>query len=571
MNEWMDKKFRLLERDTSFGQEFRAASATFLTMSYILLVNPQLLNKIGIPSTDVVVSTALASAVGSFIAGYFGNLPLGLAPGIGLSAYLTYGLILGDGLSVQEAFTSCFVSGLLLLVLSVTGLSSIVMKLIPRSVKLATIVGMGLQIALVGMTSVKMVVPNEQTIVGLGDVTSSDVWLSVIGLVLIGSLLYHQVRGGILIGIFVMTILDWIMKDQYPSSYIDLPNLAVDVSDFVVFDAFSFQRCTAGVLAFLFIGVIDVSGVIFGMASLAKLTDDTGHIPGATPTFIAVALSTLVSAITGGTPIIVYVESAAGIKEGGRTGLTALLISLFFVLSLFFAPVLSDIPLIATAPVSILVGAMMMSQAVEIDWNNMSEAIPAFLTLITMPFTFSITNGIVLGLITAFMFYITTGQFFYDIASVFGYGTQSSSGGASRNKSGSDPAQPSFPSNSSGGSKFSSDSPQYGESSSLLMGSATTTNGNSNSNSGSKAGSRRPSTGSQGGGGGGGAEDEGKNQFLDDEPFVRTPSLILRRRDAEAVRLARGNSIGRDDGHAGYERQSSQNLPNVTLDVSEYA
>jgi len=383
MDAWLERKFKLAARESSVLQEFRAATATFLTMSYILLVNPQLLNKIGIPATDVVVSTALASSVGSFIAGYFGNLPLGLAPGIGLSAYLTYGLVLGDGLSVQEAFTSCFISGLALLFLSVTGLSTIVMKLIPRSVKLATIVGMGLQIALVGMTSVKLVVPNEQTIVGLGDIHNPQIWLSIVGLVLIGSLLYHQISGGILIGIFVMTLVGWVMEGHYPTAFVSIPTLTLDL-DYVSFAHLDVGRCLAGILAFLFIGVIDVSGVIFGMASLAKLTDAEGHIPGATPTFIGVAISTLVSAVTGGTPVIVYVESAAGIKEGGRTGLTACLISLFFLLSLFFAPVLSEIPLIATAPVSMLVGAMMMSQAVEIDWNNMSEAIPAFLTLVTM-------------------------------------------------------------------------------------------------------------------------------------------------------------------------------------------
>jgi adenine/guanine/hypoxanthine permease len=217
------------------------------------------------------------------------------------------------------------------------------MKLIPRSVKLATIVGMGLQIALVGMTSVKLVVPNVQTIVGLGDIHSPDISLAILGLVLIGSLLFHQVRGGILIGIFVMTLIDWVKNDHYPSTFIQVPDFNIDVTQFIGFNDFELSKCMAGIMAFLFIGVIDVSGVIFGMASLAKLTEADGTIQGATPTFVSVALSTLVSAATGGTPVIVYVESAAGIKEGGRTGLTAVLISFYFLLALFFAPILSEV------------------------------------------------------------------------------------------------------------------------------------------------------------------------------------------------------------------------------------
>lgn len=306
-------------------------------------------------------------------------------------------------------------SSVILLIFSITGISQVIMKLIPRSVKLATIVGMGLQIALVGMTSVQLVVPNPQTIVGLGDLTSFRIWMSLTGLIVIGSLLYHEIPGGILIGILAITVVTWYVEDSFPNSLVQFPSLGIDPSEFVDLSEFSFVKSFQGIAAFLFIGIIDVSGVIFGMASLADLTDDHGHVPGATGSFIAVSLGSIVSALTGGTPVIVYVESATGIKEGGRSGLTAVLIGFFFLLSLFFAPLLANIPLTATSPVAILIGAMMMSQAKEIDWNNMSEAIPAFLTLIIMPFTFSITNGIVFGLIAAFCFHVTTGQLFKDM------------------------------------------------------------------------------------------------------------------------------------------------------------
>lgn len=352
------------------------------------------------------------------------------------------------------------------------------MKIIPRSVKLATIVGMGLQIALVGMTSVKLVVPNAETIVGLGDLSNYQIWLSLFGLVLIGSLLFHQIEGGILIGIAVMTFMTWSIEKSFPTSYIQFPNLMIDTTQFIDFTNYDAMKCLPGLAAFLFIGLIDVSGVIFGMASLAKLVDEDGSIPGAKPTFIAVSISTLLSAATGGTPIIVYVESASGIKEGGRTGLTAIIIGLFFLLSLFLAPVLGSIPLTATSPVAILIGAMMMSQATEIDWNNMSDAIPAFLTMTIMPFTFSITNGIIFGLIAAACFYVTTGQMFSDIKEYFAV------------------------------SRGSTDERM----------------------------SLRPKSSSRDHG-------DHDNSFLDSEPFVRAPSLILGKSDAEAVKRARGQSI----------------------------
>ncbi len=380
------------------------------------------------------------------------------------------------------------------------------MKIIPRSVKLATIVGMGLQIALVGMTSVKLVVENKETIVGLGSLSNYQIWLSLFGLLLIGSLLFHQIEGGILIGIAVMTFLTWVMEDKFPTSYVQFPNFSsIDASKFIDFTSFDWNQAVPGLLAFLFIGLIDVSGVIFGMASLAGIVQDDGSIPGTKGTFVGVSVSTLVSAMTGGTPIIVYVESASGIKDGGRTGLTAVFIGVFFLISLFLAPVLSSIPLTATSPVAILIGAMMMSQAIEIDWNNMSDAIPAFLTMTIMPFTFSITNGIIFGLISAFFFYITTGQCYRDLTEYF----------SNRGSAGSDEENKSLQGNSSHGS------------------------GN---------GKIRSKTMSE----------DATSSFLDSEPFIRTPSLILKKQDADAVmrRSNHGSDHGGDarvigDGDAG--------------------
>jgi xanthine/uracil/vitamin C permease (AzgA family) len=361
---------------------------------------------------------------------------------------------------------------------------------------------MGLQIALVGMTSVQLVVPNAQTIVGLGDIHNYQIWFSLFGLLLIGSLLFHQVHGAILIGILVMTLLTWYVEDSYPQTLFQFPSLHLEPARYINFTDFNVLRCLPGIAAFMFIGIIDVSGVIFGMASLAQITEPDGSIPGAKETFLATSVGSLVSAATGGTPIIVYVESAAGIKEGGRTGLTAVLISLFFLLSILVAPILATIPLTATSPVAILVGAMMMSQSVEIDWNNMSEAIPAFLTLIIMPFTFSITNGIVFGLIAAFVFYVTTGQAWQDVKDAY-YGTTHHHVSAADKGHGS------------------SSSPTKQTELSRLH---------------SRGGSIH-------------SDHSDDSTTLDHRPFVRTPSLILSKRDADSVMRARGMSVD-PDGHS---------------------
>jgi len=298
---------------------------------------------------------------------------------------------------------------------SVSGFTDVIMKAIPKSVKISTIMGMGLQIALVGMTSVNMVVSNELTIVGLGPIYNLRLWLSLLGLLIIGTLLYHQVTGAILIGICFQTLITWYLEDTFPKTYIDFPTTKLSPSDLINFSGLDWFKIAPAIMAFLFIGIVDVSGVVFGMSSLANLTEPNGHVPGSLFSFLGCGLGSIVGASFGSAPLIVYVESAAGIEEGARTGLSALFISFIFFSSAFLAPLFSQVPVTATSPVSMLVGAMMMSQAHEIDWNDMSEAIPAFLTMTIMPFTFSITNGIVFGLLAAGFFYISTGKAYYDM------------------------------------------------------------------------------------------------------------------------------------------------------------
>ncbi|GBG33718.1 Guanine/hypoxanthine permease pbuG [Hondaea fermentalgiana] len=424
MGGWLERTFKLRERGTNARAEFRAGTATFLTMAYILLLNAEILGKphTGLEPTDVVIGTAVSSALGSFIVGYFANLPFGLAPGLGLSAYLSYGLIKGKGIPWEGALTSAFLTGAIMTVLAVTHMSNLAMRFIPVTIKIATVIGMGLLLTFIGMQTIDLVVAaSDDSLVKLGPLDRPELWISLGGLLLQATLTHHQIRGGVVIGIMVVTLIMWAITNQWPTRIVELPiEKSPAFKEATRFDLISDDPgvYTPGVLAFLLVGVFDVSGVMFGLAHLAGLhrEEDNGHVtvPKSEWVFFAAGVSTMVAAVLGCSPIIVHIESAAGIKEGGRTGLTACVVSGWFLMSLFFAPLLGSIPQEATAPVVILIGASMMGQASEIDWKQMRIAVPAFLTLSVMPFTFSIPNGIAFGLASNLILHFTCRKWFAD-------------------------------------------------------------------------------------------------------------------------------------------------------------
>ena len=413
-----DRYFLISERNTSILAEIRAGTVSFLTLSYLLLVNPHLMNQAGVDRSDAIFATAVSAAVSCFIMGGLGNLPFGLAPGLGLSAYLTFGLVQTGIMTLPEALTACWWSGVLVLVVSLTGISALLMRTVPHAVKLAIVVGMGLLIAMIGMVSIDLIVANPKTLVELGNVFgSTDIQLSLVGILLVASLLYHDVKGAILIGITCLTMIAWIMNQSWPTAIFDVPKFHANdyCHPLVILDIERISAFGPAIGAFALICIFDISGVMFGLATLGNIIDPTtGEISGSIWAFIASAVGTMIAAWTGSTPIIVGVECAAGVREGGRTGLTAIVIGLYFVLSIFLAPLFSAVPEIATAPVLVMVGVMMMGESAKIQWENMNEALPAFLTIILMPLTYSITNGMIFGLVTSFAFYFTTGQFFSD-------------------------------------------------------------------------------------------------------------------------------------------------------------
>mmetsp|Transcript_14561 Transcript_14561/g.26122 ORF Transcript_14561/g.26122 Transcript_14561/m.26122 type:complete len:510 (-) Transcript_14561:32-1561(-) len=420
LSAWLEARFQLRDRGTDFWTEVRAGTSTFLTMAYILLVNPHIMGdpNTGIPRTDVVVGTAVASALGSFFVGFLANLPFGIAPGLGLSAYLSYGLVKGNGLPWEGALTSAFLAGLIVFILGVTNLADLAMRWIPITIKVATVIGMGLLLTFIGMQSIDLVVAaGDDSLVKLGPLDRVELWISLAGLMLLATLAHHRVQGGVVIGIFVVTGVVWAMDGTYPESWFQFPRESAPIWEAATQFRLvlnSVQKYAPGIGAFLLVGVFDVSGVMFGLAVLAGLDQEDSrghvHVPRSKWVFMAAGLSTMVAACLGCSPTIVHIESAAGIKEGGKSGLTAVVIGMWFLVSLFFAPLFGSIPQEATAPVVILIGASMIGQASEIDWKQMRVAVPAFLTLSLMPFSFSIPNGIFFGLLSNLILYVTCGD-----------------------------------------------------------------------------------------------------------------------------------------------------------------
>ena len=412
---WAERKFGMSERGTSFNQEVRAGTVTFLTMAYILLVNPLVLGypHTGMPRTAVIVGTALSSAVGTFICGWFGNLPFGLAPGLGLSAYFSYGVVKGSGLAWEGTLATCLVAGCTMLFLAVTRMSDSIMRYIPKTVKLATVAGMGLLLTFIAMQTMQLVVKDHESLVKLGQLLRPELLISLLGLWLLATLVYHGIRGAILIGILSVTLVVWAYRDAWPSQVVQLPTFpsAFPAVEF----GFLSSRYVPPLLAFLSVGIFDVSGVLFGLSKLLKLTRRDGSIPGSVWAFIGASVGTIVASLFNCSPVIIHVESAAGIKDGGRTGLASVVTSMWFLLSLFFAPLFDSVPYEATSPVMILIGAMMIGETSEIAWKEMDCAVPAFLTLAMMPFSFSIPNGILFGLIAHILLYVSTGRMFRDI------------------------------------------------------------------------------------------------------------------------------------------------------------
>jgi len=417
MSQWLESTFKLKELGSNPRTEVVAGLTTFLTMAYIIVVNPLVLSDAGVPTNGALFATVLVAAVSSIIMGLYANLPIALAPGMGLNAFFTYTLVLAMGLSWQQALGAVFISGIGCIIISLPRLNlrEAIVRAVPAGVRLGVAAGIGLFLALIGLVNAGVIVGSPATVVAFGGFSPNFV-LFVIGLVVAGWLLVKKVRGALLIGILVASGLTMIAQAlgwvegavAYPTGIVALPS----------FETFM-QMDLRGVLtlavlgpvfALLFTDLFDSISTFMAVAKVANLQEPDGTPKNVGKALLADSVATMISGPIGSSSATSYIESAAGVNAGGRSGLTAVVAGLLFLPFMFFSPLLGLIPAVATAPVLVLVGLFMMSTLKDLDWEDYATVIPAFVAMIAIPFSYSITTGIVLGFIVHVLLKILTGK-----------------------------------------------------------------------------------------------------------------------------------------------------------------
>lgn len=396
---------------TTVRKEMVAGITTFLTMSYILAVNPAMFSLLeGMSAGAVFTATALAAIVGSLAMAFIGKLPFGLAPGMGLNAFFVYSVCIGMGYSWQFALTAVLIEGILFIILTLTNVREAIVNAIPLSLRNAIGAGIGLFIAFIGLESAGVVVADGATLVTLGDIRSGSALLALIGIILTGFLYVKKVPGFILIGILLTMLIGVPMGVTEFQGVLSKPESISSIFCKFEWEHIFTLDMLAIVFTFLFIDLFDTVGTLVGVCTKAGMMDKNGHINRLNQAFMADSIATTVGACLGTSTTTTYVESAAGIAQGGRSGLTAFMVAACFVIALFFSPLFLSIPAAATAPALVIVGLLMLEPAKYIPFDDMSEAIPAFVCLIMMPLTYSISNGILLGMITYVLMNLITGN-----------------------------------------------------------------------------------------------------------------------------------------------------------------
>ena len=408
--------FKLKEHNTDVKTEVLAGITTFMTMAYILIVNPLMLAETGMDFGGVFTATALAAMIASILMAVLANYPFGLAPGMGLNAFFTYTVVLGPmGKTWQFALTAVLIEGLIFMVMSLFNVREAIFEAIPKNLKIAVSCGIGLFIAFLGLTNTGVITAGQGTILALGNIKEGAALLTLIGILITGVLVAKNVKGGLLIGIIVTTVIGiplgvTVLPESF-STIVSLPPSVKDVAfQFVGFDEIFSVEMFVVVFTFLFVDVFDTVGTLAGVAAKADMLDEDGKLEKVGPALMADAIGTTIGACLGTSTVTTFVESASGVAEGGRTGLTALSTGLMFGVALFFAPLFTLIPSAATAPALVIVGLFMMSSITTMDFDDMTESIPAFLTIIMMPFAYSIAEGIVFGMLSYVIIKLLSGK-----------------------------------------------------------------------------------------------------------------------------------------------------------------
>ncbi len=409
----LNRFFQLKENNTSVKTEIVAGVTTFMTMAYILAVNPDILSSTGMDKNALFTATALSAMVATLVMALVARLPFALAPGMGLNAFFAFTVVLGMGYSWQFALTAVFLEGIIFLLLTLFNIRELIVNAIPLSLKHAVSAGIGLFIAFIGLQNSGIIVNNDATLVGLGNMGSATVLIAAGGIVLTAVLLALNVKGALLIGIFVATIagLPFGVTQMPEGHLVDIPPSLEPI--FWKFDfsrVFSFDMLII-LFTFLFVDMFDTVGTLVGVSSKAGMLDKEGRVPRVKQALFADSVGTTVGAILGTSTVTTYVESASGVAEGGKTGLTSLTTAALFFVALFFAPLFTMVPAAATAPALVLVGFFMMSPILKINFDDFTEAIPAFIAIIIMPLTYSIAEGIVFGMLSYVLLKVLTGKF----------------------------------------------------------------------------------------------------------------------------------------------------------------
>ena len=406
---FLDRYFCISARSSTIATEVRAGVVTFATMAYILIVNAEILSNAKTPSLPgmdydgIVLATAISAAVGSGMVGVWGNLPFGLAAGMGLNSYFTYAVVIQLNQPYQVALTASFIHGLLFALLSMLGACNLIQQHAPTNLKKSITVGLGLFQAILGYQGMGLVTQGKDTLLQLGDITSPTLWLSLSGLILIALLIIFRVKAAMLVGMAIITCIAWTTRLQpLPKALIQWPSLG---NAYLSLDFAAYWN-SIGVmlpvsLVFLFVSVFDTAGVQGTAAQQAGLLNAEGHLPAkaSTAAFASAAVATCVGSLLGSSPIIIHTESGAGIADGARTGLSSVVVAVLFLLFIPFVPILHAIPPLVTAPALVIVGSAMMGVSKFIDWQRMDEALPAFLTCTLIAFTYSIANGVLAGML----------------------------------------------------------------------------------------------------------------------------------------------------------------------------
>ncbi|TCB68646.1 NCS2 family permease [Acinetobacter sp. ANC 4178] len=405
----LERLFKLSENKTTFRTEVLAGVTTFLTMCYIIIVNPMILSETGMDHGAVFVATCLAAAIGCLVMGIIANYPIALAPGMGLNAYFTYSVCMGMGVPWQTALAAVFVSGLIFIAISMFKIREAIVNAIPMSLKLAIGGGIGLFLALIALKNSGIIVDNPATLVGLGDLKQPTVLLTLFGFLMIVVLHHFKVRGAIIISILTLTAISTMMGlSEFKGVVGQIPSIAPTFLQ-MDFEGLFTASLVGVIFVFFLVDLFDSTGTLVGVAHRAGLLQD-GKLPRLKKALFADSTAIVAGAALGTSSTTPYIESSAGVAAGGRTGLTAVVVGVLFILCLFLAPLAQSVPSFATAPALLFVGVLMIQGITHIEWDDITEAVPAFLTIVFMPFAYSIADGIAMGFISYALIKLCTGK-----------------------------------------------------------------------------------------------------------------------------------------------------------------